>query len=311
MVSVIIPCFNAEKFIREALYSVLNQKIDDIEIIVVDDGSTDNSASIIKEEFPSVSLVKTENRGPSSARNLGTSLSKGEFIQYLDADDLLAPGKLKIQLKALQESGADIAYGNWQRLVKTTKGDYIKGEIIGKKLQNPEIDLFTDFWCPPAVYLFRRSIIDEADKWAEDVPECEDVRFILGCVFKGASFVYCDGIMAYMRIQPFGKSASTRNPMSFAQSCLKNAVWAEHQWEGRGGITKERRRALLRAYEYIARSSFGKDKETFAAAHKNLERLKPGYIPERPALLRVVSWLFGYRNAEAIALRYRNIKRKL
>ena len=104
-VSVIIPCYNAAPWIREALQSVMEQRLDDAEVIVIDDGSTDNSAEIVEKEFPSVRLVRTKNQGPSKARNLGTKLSIGRFLQYLDADDTLLPGKLKIQLQALRETG--------------------------------------------------------------------------------------------------------------------------------------------------------------------------------------------------------------
>lgn len=309
-ISVIIPCFNAEPFIQETLQSVLNQGINGIEIIVIDDGSTDNSALIVEKQFPSVRSVRTENQGPSKARNLGTKLSKGEFIQYLDADDLLAPGKLKVQSEALQESGADIAYGNWQKLIKTAKGDYIEGEIIIKKLQNPEIDLFIDFWHPPAAYLFRRTIVEKIGGFKENLPIIQDARFALDCSLQGGRFVYCEGIMAYYRM-PSVKSVSRQDPVGFNRDCLRNAIEIEEWWENHDGINDRRKRALLKVYGYVARASFEKDKETFEAAYQNLERLKPGYMPERPWHLRIASWLFGYRNAEGIALWYRNARRKL
>ena len=88
-VSVVIPCYNSARWIRETLASVLQQGEDPIEIIAIDDGSTDDTAAIIERDFPAVRLVRTENRGASRARNHGTELASGEFIQYLDADDLL------------------------------------------------------------------------------------------------------------------------------------------------------------------------------------------------------------------------------
>src|SRR5437762_10442063 len=93
-ISVIIPCFNAEHFIREAIESVLQQTHCDFEIIVVDDGSTDGSRAIVESIGPTIGLVCGPNLGASAARNRGTRLAKGEFIQYLDADDVLAPDAL-------------------------------------------------------------------------------------------------------------------------------------------------------------------------------------------------------------------------
>ena len=113
-VSIVIPCFNARHWIRATLESVFDQRSLDLQVIVVDDGSTDRSGDLVAQWFSNVELVRMDNGGPSRARNVGTRLARGQFIQYLDADDLLAPGKLEAQLEALTTSGADIAYGDWR-----------------------------------------------------------------------------------------------------------------------------------------------------------------------------------------------------
>lgn len=307
LISVIIPCFNAEPWIRQTLNSVISQEIKNLEIIIIDDGSTDNSAKIIENEFPFVHLIKTENQGPSKTRNLGTKLSKGEFIQYLDADDLLAPGKLKLQLEALKMSGADVAYGDWQKLIKGPDGEYIKKEVVRREIQNPEIDLFTDFWCPPAAYLFRRGIVEKVGGFNEGLPIIQDARFSLDCALFGARFVYCEGIMAYYR-EPSKSSVSKRDPVGFIRDCLHNVMEVEKWWQDHGGINEERRKALLKVYGYVARASFEKDKSTFESVYRTLNMLNPGYIPEEPKLLKLASLLLGYRRAEMLALWYRKMK---
>src|ERR1017187_3296287 len=95
LVSVIIPMFNAERWIVETLASVEAQTYSRelIEIIVVDDGSADASAEIVGRHFPHVNLLRTPNGGASRARNVGTAVSRGVFLQYLDADDLLVHDK--------------------------------------------------------------------------------------------------------------------------------------------------------------------------------------------------------------------------
>ena len=306
-ISVIIPCFNAEPWIRETLQSVIEQGFEDIEVIVVDDGSTDSSAGIIEREFPFVHLIRTKNQGPSKARNLGTQQSKGEFIQYLDADDLLGPGKLKLQLEILQDSRADVAYGGWQRLVKVKDGIFEKSEEVNRRLKNPVIDLFTDFWCPPAVYLFRRSIVERVGGWNERLPIIQDARFALDCALRGGRFVYCSGIMGFYRDQSFG-SVSSRDSVGFVRDCLTNAVEVENWWERHGGVDEERTKALLQVYGYVARASFERDKRTFESAYQALERLQPGFIPPAPRHLNLASRLLGYRKAEVLALWYRRIK---
>lgn len=303
-ISVIIPAFNAQNWIRSAIQSVVGQGVDNMEIIVVDDGSTDRAAEIVEKEFPSVQLVKIKNGGPSIARNFGTNLSKGEFIQYLDADDLLAPDKLKVQLEMLKTSGADIAYGDWQKLIRNKEGIFENGGTVTRKLQNPEIDLFTDFWCPPAAYMFRRSIVEKIGGWKEDLPVIQDARFALDCALYGGKFIHCSGIMAYYRVQS-SNSVSTNSSTAFVRDCFRNATEIEAWWQGHGGINNIRRKGLIKVYGYTARASFEKDKNTFENAYQALERLNPNYIPESPGHLKAVSRMFGYRNAERIASWYR------
>jgi len=307
LISVIIPCFNAAEWIRETLKSVISQEMRNLETIVIDDGSTDGSADIVEKEFPGVSLVRTKNQGASAARNLGTEMSKGEFIQYLDADDLLVPGKLKFQLEALKNSDADVAYGNWCKLFRGSDGKYVLAEEVEREIQDPEIDLFTDFWCPPAVYLFRRSIVERVGGWNENLPIIQDARFSLDCALRGGRFVYCQGLMAYYRVHSEA-SLSTRDSIGFVRDCLRSALQVEEWWQGHGGINKARKKALLKVYGYVARASFNNDRPTFESAYESLNKLIPVYIPEKLRVLRLLSRLLGYRRAEVFALWYRRIK---
>ena len=307
IISVIIPCFNAQRWIRQTLQSVIEQRLDNIEIIVIDDGSTDESANIVEKEFPFVRLIRTNNQGASKARNLGTEMSKGELIQYLDADDLLATDKLKTQAEALKDSDADVAYGNWQELRQIQRGNFVKAKEFKRKMRIPEIDLFTDFWCPPAVYLFRRSIVEKVGGWNEDLPIIQDARFTLDCALHAGRFVYCDGLMAYYRVH-YRDSLSRRDSVGFFRDCLRNVIEVEEWWRKYEGIDVERKNALLQVYGYIARETFKKDKPTFEYAYTALNKLQPDYIPYRNKLLRLVCKRMGHRKAAVISFWYRSIK---
>jgi glycosyltransferase involved in cell wall biosynthesis len=100
-VSVIIPVFNGERFLSQAIESVLAQDPPALEVVVVDDGSTDASAAIARRFGAPVHCVRTENRGAAAARNSGVELSKGSVLAFLDADDIWLPGKLRLQLDRL------------------------------------------------------------------------------------------------------------------------------------------------------------------------------------------------------------------
>ncbi len=305
-VSVIIPCFNASRFIRETIASIATQGYPALEVIVVDDHSMDGSAELIERTFPWVRVMQAVGQGVSAARNLGTELATGAFIQYLDADDLLAPEKLARQVSLLDRTGADVAYGDWQRLVPS--GDrYVPGERVSRALTAPEIDLFTNGWSPLAAYLFRRSIVDRVGGWSENLPIIQDARFVLDCALRGGRFVRCEGLMAYYRTHAFG-SVSTRDPLAFARDCFLNGTEIESWWRGHGGLDSRRVAALVWCYEYVARSTYERDRSTFNAAYQALQRVRPGYSPNSPRHLALASHLLGYPHAEWLALRYRRAK---
>ncbi len=113
-ISVVIPAYNAEKTIAQAILSVVAQSVPVDQIIVVDDGSTDNTAALVRAEFPQVQLQRVANGGPSRARNLGMRLASGDWIAFLDADDRWHPEKMRIQL-AVQDSGVQLVASNWRR----------------------------------------------------------------------------------------------------------------------------------------------------------------------------------------------------
>jgi len=107
LVSTIIPVFNRAQMLSEAVESVLQQDYANIEIIVVDDGSTDNSLAVAKsleEKHKTIRVISIENAGPGAAREAGQKIARGEFIQYLDSDDLLKPNKFTLQVQGLNEN---------------------------------------------------------------------------------------------------------------------------------------------------------------------------------------------------------------
>ncbi|MCX6972906.1 MAG: glycosyltransferase family 2 protein [Verrucomicrobia bacterium] len=156
-ISVIIPAFNRAGLIGETLWSLLNQTVPAKEIIVVDDGSTDGTAEKALEAFenwkletgnlkkdgreqfsaksniqhPILKILHQANAGPGAARNRGLAEATGEFIHFFDSDDIVAPNKHEVQLRALLDSGADIAYGPW-----------VKGRIAPKEAQTVAGDEF-------------------------------------------------------------------------------------------------------------------------------------------------------------------------
>jgi glycosyltransferase involved in cell wall biosynthesis len=113
LVSVVIPCYNAELYVVQAIRSALAQSYPNIEVIVVDDGSTDRSVDLIRK-LPKVQLVQQPHSGACVARNVGLARAKGEFIKFLDADDILVPSALDVQVKAMTKmKDNEIVYGDY------------------------------------------------------------------------------------------------------------------------------------------------------------------------------------------------------
>ncbi len=114
LVSVIIPTYNCVEFVSDALDSVLSQDYSPIEVIVVDDGSTDGTREVLGRYGDRINVFQQQNGGPAAARNLAVSKSKGEYLAFLDGDDLWLPGKLAVQMAYItSHPDARVVYGDW------------------------------------------------------------------------------------------------------------------------------------------------------------------------------------------------------
>lgn len=125
LVSVIMPAYNAAPYIRESVASVLDQQHQNLELIIIDDGSTDGTADLIKGIDPRITVLSQENSGPAAARNLGLSKARGEFIAFLDADDLWTPDKLTLQLSFFKENPEfGVVFGGFLRWIAREDGGF-------------------------------------------------------------------------------------------------------------------------------------------------------------------------------------------
>ncbi|HEV8715044.1 MAG TPA: glycosyltransferase [Candidatus Binatia bacterium] len=171
-VSVIIPTYNRRDFVREAIASVLAQTYDDFELLVVDDGSNDNTAAVV-QEFDGVRYVFQPNRGVSAARNRGVALSNGEFLAFLDADDLWQPRKLAHQV-AFFAARADARICQTEeiwlrddvRVNPHNKHRKVGGDIFARSL---ELCLVS-----PSAVMLRRELFERVGGFDESLPACED-----------------------------------------------------------------------------------------------------------------------------------------
>ncbi|MCH8010873.1 MAG: glycosyltransferase family 2 protein [Candidatus Marinimicrobia bacterium] len=177
-VSVIIPTFNRSSLLQRALDSVLSQTICPHEIIVVDDGSTDETAVLVEQEYPVIIYFHQSNKGVSAARNRGIREASGDWIAFLDSDDMWLPEKLERQFEALRANPDmklchtdEIWIRNERRVNPMKKHKKYGGWIFQKCLPLCCIS--------PSSTLIHRSIFDEIGLFDETLPVCEDYDFWL------------------------------------------------------------------------------------------------------------------------------------
>ncbi len=173
LVSVIIPTFNRFPMLCEAIDSVLAQSFSDFELIVVDDGSSDETGSIGTRYGPSIQYLFQGNQGVSAARNRGIERARGDFICFLDSDDLWLPHKLAVQYAAMIENPAEpVSY--------TEEIWYRRGVRVNPKKKHAKHGGWIFAQCltlcliSPSSVMIRRNIFDSVGIFDEDLPVCED-----------------------------------------------------------------------------------------------------------------------------------------
>ncbi|PGS52658.1 glycosyltransferase family 2 protein [Bacillus sp. AFS041924] len=192
VVSLIIPIFNAEKFLNETIKSVLNQTYENIEVILVNDGSTDKSASICEAFSKIDSRIQVhhiQNSGPGNARNLGLSLAKGDYIQFVDSDDLIEANMVEQLLNCMISENAEVVICGLKRRnpVKHETINFHPTKLsIENEIQNDFVQLLKlGLAYSPVNKLYRKSVISRHNiKFNHDISVGEDALFNIEYISK-------------------------------------------------------------------------------------------------------------------------------
>ena len=221
-VSVITPTFNCAPFLERALQSMVDQTYDDYEIIVVDDGSTDETPELIERWQGKIIYLSQSNAGPSAARNLGVARSQGEFIAYLDADDMWYPGKLEQQVAFLdrhQECGlvhSDLHIIDEQdRFIMkewhlSRRNAAVRGHCLSELVNGCAIQV-------PTV-LERRSCHDRAGGFDVRFRQSEDYLHWIRAVLNGYTIGYIDEPLAMYR---WRSGSLSKNQVEMIESMIR------------------------------------------------------------------------------------------
>ncbi|MCD8077273.1 MAG: glycosyltransferase [Lachnospiraceae bacterium] len=197
LVSIIVPVYNIKKYLRRCADSLIGQDYENLEILFIDDGSTDGSESILDEyqrQDPRVRVIHQENAGVSASRNRGLDLARGEYIQFADSDDWLPVDATRQLVSAAQEQSCDLVIADFYRVAgsrMSQKGDIDEDEVMTRMefaahmIENPADFYYGVLWNK----LFRRSIIERYHlRMDDEISWCEDFLFNLEYIRYAESF---------------------------------------------------------------------------------------------------------------------------
>jgi len=204
LVSVCIPAYNCEKYVAEAIQTVLDQSYPNIEVVVVNDGSTDGTLSAINGiKNERVKLVSTANKGASAARNTAYQNSTGECIIFFDADDLLPPDFIARQAGRMNGMSDVISLSGWGRFYNDDTGTFKKELIPYQEMQLTQ--WVNTYWyhgnpmTAPGRAIIPRSLIDKAGLWNETLSLNDDLEFYTRLFTKASRILFCNDALLYYR----------------------------------------------------------------------------------------------------------------
>ena len=211
LVSVVIPVFNGERFLREAVESVLAQKYSPLEIIMVDDGSTDGTADVARSLPETVRYLHQTNQGPAAARNRGIERAQGSLIAFADADDLWPEDKLALQLPYLmRDPAAEIVMGRIQQVLLSETG--------AENFAEPAFSVNL------GSAIIRKSVFERVGLFDETMRYSEDVDWFMRAREGGAAIVTIDAVTLLYRQHDQnmtrGKSTSELNVLKALKRSL-------------------------------------------------------------------------------------------
>jgi glycosyltransferase involved in cell wall biosynthesis len=202
LVSVIIPTYNSANYIEQCLDSVISQDYSKIEIIVIDDGSNDNTNQKLRAVGKSIKIISISNSGAAVARNYGLMLARGEFLAFLDSDDYWSPQKISLQVKKLKDSSSDLCYCSVQEFYNNGDlGNLFTPKYFGNLkdfyLCNPTVDPFLG---GPGGVIIRKDILAKSGIFDPKVPAPSEDWDFFRRVAEIADVTFVDQILLFKRV---------------------------------------------------------------------------------------------------------------
>lgn len=225
--------YNAAEYINETIVCILNQTYSNIEIIVIDDFSTDNSFELVSAiNSDKIILKKNKTKGACAARNYGLEISQGDFIQFFDADDLISKNKIEEQLKLIQHTPNAIATCGWGNFTDSYQSISIKNQSINKNYFTP-YNWLIDAWsnnemAPTIVWLAPKNVLVKAGKWNEELLKNQDGEYFCRVILNSSKILYSYDAKAYYRTNPNGITHSKITFEKLASQLQSYQLYEKH-----------------------------------------------------------------------------------
>ena len=227
LVSIIIPIYNVEEYLQDCLNSLINQTYRKIEIILIDDGSTDRSSNIYSQflTYTNIKVIKQKNQGVSNARNNGIKVAKGEYIIFIDPDDIVSDRFVEILVATIEKSNTDLVYsgysnelenvlylsGNDKNNLKIKSAKYVENKI----LKNTYVDGYV--WNK----IFKSKIIHENNiKFPDKITIWEDLYFVIKYIKKCKSIAFISNKLYFYRLRNNSAVTSGNNFKKIKDKCV-------------------------------------------------------------------------------------------
>ena len=309
LVSILIPAYNAAPWIGETLASALSQTHPNIEIIVVDDGSTDDTLALARTRATRhpgrIRIVAQPNAGAAAARNHALRLAQGQFIQYLDADDLLAPDKIALQLARLDSAPLlTISCGPWGRFTTDPAAAVFAPEenwCDSAPLDWLRLNFAGRGMMPPAAWLLPRALADRAGPWDETLSLNDDGEYFCRVLLASSAVVFAPGARSLYRSGLAGSLSRSRSRRAW------DSAWHSHEACARHLLASDdspaTRRACADLFIRLAYALYPNAPDLVRACEQRAAAVGGSFLrPDGGRSFRLTASLLGWRTARRLQI---------
>lgn len=310
LVSVIIPSYNSLKFLKDTIDCVLNQSYKNIELIVVDDGSTDGSFEYLESlKCSMIHVIKNSKKGACAARNHGLRIAMGDYIQFLDADDLLSINKIELQMSKLKNQANAIAVCNTMHFYNSVNDGIITDKEFLYTTNNSEEFLLNLYGAngkqnmvQTSAWLTPKLLLDKIGPWDETLSKDQDGEYFCRVVTRAEKVLYVPGITNYYRKHVKGSNIANQKDVKHLDSQLR-ALESKSEQFTKLKSSQSYKNAMALQYKIIAVGAYPKYPDIYETAISKVDYF--GGSDYEPVLggkiVEIIKSIFGWRTAKKIS----------